>query len=297
MHQLNYHHLYYFFVIAREGSIVKAAKILNLTPQTVSGQLGSFEAYLGKLLFDRKGRRLVLNEAGKHVFSYAEDIFALGTELQSSLRNQNIEQQYSLSIGIVDVIPKTFVYDLLKSCLEMDEPIRLICRQSDMDTLLAELALNKLDLVVSDRTLTPGTPIKAYSHPLGECGLTFYAHKKIAKRLKKNFPQSLDQQEFLICGDNSMQKISLFAWFESQGIAPKIVAEFDDSALLKIFGKDGYGVFCTPTIIEQHVEKQYEVSVIGRTEDITERFYAISPERKFTHPGIIKVAEIAKTMF
>lgn len=297
MHQLNYHHLYYFFVIAREGSIVKAAKILNLTPQTVSGQLGSFEDYLGQLLFDRKGRRLLLNEAGKHVFSYAEDIFALGSELQSTLRNQDIEHQHVLSIGIVDVIPKTFVFDLTKSCLEIDEPIRMICREADMDTLLSELALNKLDLILSDRTLTPGTPIKAYSHPLGECGLSFYADKKSAVRLKKNFPQSLDKHPFLICGDNSMQKISLLAWFESFAIAPKIVAEFDDSALLKIFGKAGYGVFCTPTIIEHHVKKQYEVSVIGRTNDITERFYAISPERKFTHPGIVKVAEMAKTMF
>lgn len=297
MTQLNYHHLYYFYVIAREGSIVNAANLLHLTPQTISGQLSAFEDYIGVQLFDRKGKRLVLNETGKMAYSYAEDIFTLGNELQQAFHSQQLGQQVVFTIGVCDVIPKVFSFDLLKACFETEEPIRLICREGDLDSLLAELALSKVDLIISDRPLTPGSPIKAYSHLLGETGLTFYANKRNARRLMQNFPYALDSENFLICGDKSTQKINLMTWFDELQIKPIIPAEFDDSALMKFFGQSGYGVFCTPSIIEQHVMEQYKVSIIGRTEQVRERFYAISPERKLKHPGVKHLVDRAKEMF
>lgn len=297
MQQLNYHHLYYFYVIAREGSIVNAARHLHLTPQTVSGQLSAFEDYLGNQLFDRKGKRLMLNEIGKMTYSYADDIFSLGNELQHALSTQQVGQQIIFTVGVTDVIPKVFTFDLLKTCFDMEDPLRLVCREGDLDTLLAELAISKLDLIISDRPLIPGSPIKAYSHSLGATGLTFYAAKRHAKRLASNFPHSLDQEPFLISGDKSTQRTNLMAWFNELQINPHILAEFDDSALMKFFGQSGYGVFCSPSIIEKHVTEHYKVAIIGRTQEVGEQYYAISPERKLKHPGVRHLVDNARHMF
>ena len=293
--QLNYKHLRYFFAIAREGSIVNAAKVLNVSPQTISGQLTAFEDYLGVELFDRVGKRLVLNDSGKLAINYAEDIFALGEELQQSLNQHDFSRQFVFTVGVTDVLPKIFASSVLQHGLNIDGPVRLVVREGGFDALLSELALNRLDLILSDRPLTPGTPIKAYSHLLGESGLTFYAKKDQAAILRKGFPDSLDGAQFLTVGDRSNQKVHLQAWFEQQGVTPTVVAEFDDSALMKYFGQSGLGVFATPTVIEQHVVRQYDVAVVGRAADVTERFYAISPERKVKHPGVKLVAEAAKT--
>lgn len=295
--KLNYKHLRYFYAIAREGSVVKAAESLYVSPQTISGQLSAFEEYLGVRLFDRVGKRLVLNDAGKLALSYAEDIFSLGDELQQSLGSQNVNQQFVFSVGVTDVIPKILASNILEAGFELEGSIRLVCREGTFDTLLSDLALNRLDLILSDRPLTPGTPLKAYSHLLGESGVSFYAKKRIASALKKNFPLSMNNQRFLMCGDNSNQKVSLHSWFEQENTTPNIVAEFDDSALMKYFGQSGHGIFSTPSMIESHVIKQYDVAVIGRTEAIKERFYAISPERKMKHPGVKLLAEAAQKLF
>lgn len=295
--QLNYHHLHYFYVIAREGSIVKAAEWLNLTPQTVSGQLSAFERYIGSPLFDRKGKRLVLNERGRMTFSYAEDIFALGNELQLSLQNTSYLQPVVFTVGVTDVIPKVFSFDLLKTCLDWQQQTRLICREGDFESLLSDMAIGKVDFIIADRGLTPGSAIKAYSHRLGTTGLTFYAQPDRAEHLQKGFPQSLDQQPFLLSGDRSSLKASLMAWFNELHISPRVVVECDDSALLKFFGQHGYGVFCTPSIIEAHVTAQYDVSVVGHTTDIVEQFYGISPERKIQNPNTKRLVDVAKSMF
>jgi len=295
--QLNYKHLRYFYSVAKEGSIVKASNLLHVSPQTISGQLSAFEQYLGVELFEREGKRLVLNDAGKLALSYAEDIFALGHELQQSLNAQDLMHTFVFSVGITDIIPKILAANILEAGLELDGPIKLIGREGDFESLLSELALNRLDLILSDRPLTPGTPIKAYSHVLGESGTSFYATKDRAEALKSGFPYSLNQQPFLICGDNSYQKINLQTWFEEKRITPHIVAEFDDSALLKNFAQAGHGVFSTPSIIEQHVQNQFGVEVIGRTTDIKERFYAISPERKVKHPGVKLLVDTAIELF
>ena len=297
MAQLNYNHLRYFYAVAQEGSIVKAAERLHISPQTISGQLTVFEDGLGVQLFDRKGKRLILNDIGKLTLSYAEDIFSLGAELQQSLKTADIYQQFVFNVGVTDVIPKILAFNILEKCFDLKGPLKLICREGSFNDLLGELALNKIDLIISDQAITPGMPIKAYSHDLGESGLSFYASKSSAVKLKKNFPHSLDLQPFLICGDKSTQNMNLRSWFEQENINPSIVAEFDDSALMKFFGESGHGVFCTPSTIEEHVKKHYKVSVIGRTSAIKERFYAISPERKVSHPGVKFLVDAAKTIF
>ncbi|MCR9104428.1 MAG: transcriptional activator NhaR [Gammaproteobacteria bacterium] len=295
--QLNYKHLRYFFAVARDGSIVKAAERLHVSPQTISGQLTEFESYLGTPLFDRQGKRLVLNDAGKLAFGYAEDIFALGEELQGALRAQDPHQQFVFTAGVTDVIPKTLAANILENSFELEGSVKLVCREGDFDSLLGDLALNKLDFILSDRPLAPGVPIRAYNHLLGESGVSFYATKERAAALQKSFPQSLDGQPFLIGGDRSSQKISLQSWFDEEQISPNIIAEFDDSALMKYFGQANYGVFCTPSIIEQHVTRQYGVTVIGRTDKVRETLYAISPERKVKHPGVRLLLDSAAKIF
>ncbi|MFT7403154.1 MAG: LysR family transcriptional activator of nhaA [Zhongshania sp.] len=295
--QFNYKHLHYFFTIAREGSIVKAAEILHVSPQTISGQLTVFEQSLGVALFDRIGKRLVLSEAGRLAYSYAEDIFSLGDELQQSLNAQDLIQQFVFTVGVTDAIPKILASSILEAGFQLEGAIKLVCREGDFDALLAEMALNRLDLILADRPLNPGIPIKAYSHLLGESGLSFYAKKNSASALKEGFPQSLNHQRFLMCGDKSNQKLNLQSWFDSELIAPNIVAEFDDSALMKYFGQSGHGIFSTASIIEPHVTSQYGVAVIGRTEAIKERLYAISPERKVKHPGVKLLAEAARELY
>lgn len=297
MQQMNYHHLQYFYTIAREGSIVNASATLHVSPQTLSGQLATFEQYLGKPLFDRVGKRLQLNETGKLVYSYAEDIFSLGGELQRVLMNENLQQQFTFAVGVVDIIPKILAYDLLAPVMEPDHSLHLISQEAEFDTLIAELAVNRIDLVLSDRPLPPGSAVKAYNHFLGASGLTFYADKTTARRVKRHFPQSLHGEAMVVPGDKSSLKMNLMSWFDSLDIAPIIVAEIEDSALVKFFGQAGHGIFCTPTTIEEHVLKQYNVAVVGRTEQITERFYAISPERKLKHPSVAKVVASAVDLF
>ena len=295
--QLNYRHLHYFYTTAREGSVAGAAELLHVSPQTISGQLGVFQDYLGVELFERKGKQLVMNDMGKMVYSYADDIFSLGAELRQSIQNKDTREQTHFAVGVTEVIPKILSVNILENCFKLDGSMKLVCREGDFDTMLSELALNKLDLVLTDRQLPPGIPIRAYSHFLGECGLTFYASKHTARRLKRRFPQSLHQQPFLICGDKSNQKINLRSWFEREEIAPLVVAECDDSALIKYFGQSDYGVFCTPSIIESHVMQQYNVAVIGRTDEVKEQFYAISPERKVKHPGVRQLLEATYDIF
>lgn len=296
-HQLNYKHLHYFYTTAREGSVASAAALLHVSPQTISGQLGIFQEYLGVELFDRKGKQLVMNDMGKMVYDYAEDIFSLGAELQQSIQRRDNKEQFRFAVGVTEVIPKILSVNILESCFELTEPMKLVCREGDFDTLLSELALNKLDLILTDRQLPPGIPIRAYNHFLGECGLTFYSGGKRAKKLAADFPQSLHQHPLLICGDKSNQKMNLQSWFDSEQIAPQVVAECDDSALIKYFGRSGHGVFCTPSIIETHVVEQYGVSIIGRTEEVREHFYAVSPERKVKHPGVKRLLDSARQFF
>lgn len=294
VNHLNYKHLRYFYITAKEGSIVKAAEALHLSPQTISGQLSIFEKSIGLQLFERSGKRLILNSAGKLVFNYADDIFSLGLELQQSLQAKLPNQKFTFTVGVIEVIPKILAANMLESAFSHKQQTKLVCREAEFDTLMADLAINKIDLIISDRPFPPGIPIKAYNHYLGKSGMTFFSTDH-SEYLRENFPTSLHQAPLLISSDKSAQKNMLMSWFNDIKVMPDIVAEFDDSALMKFFGQTGYGIFCTPSIIEAHVLQQYNVHVIGRTKHVNERYYAISPERKVKHPSVKLIVEKAKS--
>lgn len=297
MARLNYHHLQYFHAIATYGSIAQASKKIHVTPQTLSAQLNLLEGQLGYSLFERKGKRLELNEMGQITLSYAQEIFNLGDELLHSLKNHSTDFSYRFAIGVTDVVPKVFSFNFLKSVYTMDDSIKLVCKETSLDVLLGELATNKLDAVLSDTALPSSSPLKAYSHLVGKCGFSFFAHKRIAEPLKENFPSSLNGCAFFTSGEGSNQHLSILSWFEQLKLTPKIIGEFDDSALSKYFGQAGYGVFCAPTIIEEHVVEQFNLDIIGKTADITEHFYLISPERKVKHPAVQHLLHEGKKLF
>ncbi len=289
MSKLNYNHLYYFYAVAKDGSISKASDRLHLTPQTISGQISSFETQIGSELFERKGKRLYLSEMGRLIYEYAEEIFQLGDELKNVLKTQQHSTWQKFHVGITDVIPKILTCQLLKPVLAMTGPIKLICHEGEQESLLADLAIDKLDMIISDQPLPPNSQVKAYNHHLTDSGFTFFSPPSLAKLCKKNFPASLSGQPFLLQGKRSVIRQSLLTWFEQHNIVPQIVAEFDDSAMLKSFAQAGYGIFIGPTIIEKNIVSQYNVIAIGSTETIKDNYYAISPERRLKHPAVLEI--------
>ncbi len=295
MRHLNYSHLQYFWAVAREGSIAKAAESLHLTPQTISGQLKLLDDAVGKPLFNRVGRRLVLSDMGRVVFEYADEIFTVGAELASVVRGDQISGPATLSVGIVSTMPKLIAERVIGPALIGEEPIRVRCHEARLEQLLADLAVHRLDLVLSDRPVPDGLNIKAYNHRLGESGTSFFVRRSRARRYRKSFPGCLQDAPMLLPLPNSALRRRLDDWFESHELSPNIVGEFDDSALKKAFGEAGVGVFAAPTVIEEEVCRMYRTSVIGQTDDIKERFYAISPERRLRHPSVVMITDAAKS--
>lgn len=292
---INYKHLNYFVSIVRWGGVTRAAEQLHLTPQTLSGQISQFEERLGVALFRRVGRRLELTETGKLALSYAEEIFQTGAELEDLLRNGAEERFITFRVGIADVVPKFIAHRLLAPVLELPEAVRLICQEDRLDRLLAELAIHRLDMVLADRPMPPGTEIKGYSHPLGESGVAFMAAPALAARLTGAFPDCLDGAPLLLPGRDSALHGALPRWLERQGQRVRIVGEFDDSALMKVFGEASAGVFPAPAASVPDVMAHYKVVKLGETEEIRERFFLISAERRLTHPAARAVSEHART--
>ena len=291
---INYKHLRYFWVVARQGSVARASEILHLTPQTISGQINQLEDNLGQPLFNRSGRNLELTEIGRLALSYADEIFSLGSELEENLRNLSPDRLRSFNAGIADVVPKTIAYRLLSPALEMPDQIRIHCRESNLETLLAELALHRVDMVIADGPIPPGIDVRGFNHPLGECGLSFFGNPQKYGALADDFPHSLGGAPLLIPSRNNRIHERLLQWLERQRVYPRIVGEFDDSALMKVFGQGGAGIFVSPTAIADEVSSQYSVVQIGQTEDIREEFFAISVERRISHPAVAKVTESAR---
>ncbi|MFJ4142932.1 transcriptional activator NhaR [Pseudomonas sp. NPDC089734] len=291
---LNYRQLHYFWVVARTGSIVRACEQLNLTPQTISGQISLLEQTLGVDLFQRAGRQLELTEAGRLALPYAEQMFQLGNELETMLRSQPDEQQILFRIGVADVVPKSIVYRLIAPTLELNESMRITCREDKLERLLADLAIQRLDMVISDSPMPSHLDIKGHSQKLGECGVSFFATQEVAERLGKAFPACMQGAPLLIPGQDTVVRGRLMRWFADQKVQPRIIGEFDDSALMKAFGKSGSGVFVAPSVIAEEVQNQYDVQVIGQTESVTESFYAITVERKVKHPGVVAITESAR---
>ena len=293
MTNLNLKHLRYFWVVAAEGSITRATDILHLTPQTISGQLRDLERQVGGKLFKKVGRNLALTDMGRVVFNYADEMFRIGNELQDVLDGRMPGSLMSLRVGIAMVVPKLLGYRLLQPVLSLPEPVRLICNEAPLDDLLADLSINKLDMVLADCPVTPSVNVRAYNHSLGESGISFYATAKLAKQYSKDFPHCLDGAPMLMPTASSALRRSLELWFETINIRPMIVAEFEDRALMKAFGEASVGIFTTPSVVEADVLNKYEVSMIGRTMDVKERFFAISAERKIKHPAVSAITKNA----
>ncbi len=294
MEWLNYHHLLYFWMVAREGSIAQASKQLLLAQPTITGQIRALENTLGEKLFARSGRNLVLTEVGRLAYRYANEIFSLGRELTDVLKGRPAGRPVRLVVGVSDGLPKLIAYRLLQPALTLPEPVQIICHEDRPERLLAELATFGLDLVLTDAPVGPLVRVRAFSHLLGSCGVSLFATSSVAAGYRKGFPASLDGAPFLLPVENTTLRRSLEQWFEAQRIRPRVVGEFQDSALLKTFGEAGAGIFAGPTVTEKEVRRQYGVSVLGRIESVTERFYAISVERKLKHPAVVAIAEAAR---
>jgi len=294
MERLNYHHLLYFWMVAREGTVARAAAKLRLAQPTLSGQIHALEGALNEKLFERAGRGLRLTEMGRMVFRYADEIFALGRELAESVRGQPTGRPLRLTVGVSDGMPKLVAYRLIEPALDLPQPVRLVVHEQSTERLLAALALHELDVVLTDRLAPPSVSVQAFNHLLGACGATLFAAPKLAAKYRRRFPKSLDGAPFLLPGETSTLRRALEQWFERQRIRPRIVGEFDDSTLIKVFGQAGAGVFAAPSIIDSSVRKQYGVAVVGQLDKVRERFYAVSAERRLKHPGIIAITESAR---
>jgi len=269
-----------------------------LTPQTISGQLTLLEQQLGVDLFNRVGRNLELTETGRLVQSYADEIFSLGGELEEVIHQLPEGRPQLFRVGVVDVLPKSIAHRILEPALLMQEPVRMICREASLDTLLAELAVHHLDLVLADRPIPPTISTRGYSHKLGECAVSFFASESLGKKLSGAFPASLDGAPLLLPGSGTQLRSGIDQWLDKHRLHPRVIAEFEDSALMKAFGQQGTGIFIAPAAIEAEVERQYKATAIGRIQEVKERFYAISVERKVTHPVVSAVMDAAReTLF
>jgi len=292
---MNFKHLYYFWHVAKAGGVGRASEQLHLTPQTISGQIGLLEDTLGTPLFARSGRNLELTDAGRLAFGYAQDIFALGSELEHSLRNYPAGgRPVDFRLGVADAVPKTIAYRLIEPATRLPEPVRIVCREWKLDSLLSELAVHRLDLVIADAPIPPSVSVRAYNHRLGASGVSFFASPGLFKTCKGRFPSCLDGAPMLVPGIDAAVRARLERWCEANQLRPRIVGEFDDSALMKAFGQRGAGVFIGPSVLESEIKTQYGVRTLGRTEEIVEEFFAISVERRVTHPCVVAIAEAAR---
>jgi LysR family transcriptional activator of nhaA len=294
MEWLNYHHLLYFWVVAREGGLVPAGAALGLSHPTLSAQVHALEDHLGEKLFAKVGRKLVLTEMGRVVYRYADEIFGLGREMLDIVKRRATGGSRRVDVGIVDVVPKLVVRRLLEPALRLAEPVKLVCHEDKFDRLLADLSLHTLDLVIADTPVPTGGSIRAFNHLLGECGVTFFGTPSLVAAHRRGFPRSLDGAPLLLPLEHLALRRALNPWFDRHDVRPRVVAEFQDSALLKVFGADGAGIFPAPTAVEREIVAQYGVRVLGRAADVRERFYAISVERRLKHPAVVAISEAAR---
>ncbi|ACL65288.1 transcriptional regulator, LysR family [Anaeromyxobacter dehalogenans 2CP-1] len=293
MEWLNYHHLFYFWTVARAGSIARASEELRLAQPTISNQLKTLEANLGVKLLERQGRRLVLTDVGRTVLRYADDIFRTGRELQRAVKGLPTGQRLRLVVGVADVIPKRMAALLLQPAVDAHPDLTLVCREGPLPQLLAALALHELDVVIADVPAPEDVKVKAFSHRLGDCGTSFLAARPLA-HLKKGFPRSLQAAPMLLPSEGTALRRGLDTWLERTGVRPVVAGEFDDSALMQAFGARGLGVFAAPRVLEDDIRSQLEVGVIGRAEDVREAYHAITVERRLRHPAVVTLAEAAR---
>lgn len=294
MEWLNYHHLRYFWAAAREGGITRASRILHTTQPTVSAQVRALEEAVGRKLFERSGRTLVLTDAGRIAQRYAEQIFALGQELLDTLHDRPAGAALRLNVGVSDAVPKLIAYRLLAPALRLPEPVRLEVAEGRTERLVADLAAHDLDLVLTDVPVGPGSRVRAHSHLLGACGVGVFGEARLAAERARGFPKSLDGAPFLLPGVHSALRRSLDAWFAGAGLRPVVAGEFDDQSLLKTFAQAGAGLFAAPLAIRREIRRQYRVRRVGTLTGVRERFYAVTVERQVKHPAVAAISGAAR---
>jgi LysR family transcriptional regulator, transcriptional activator of nhaA len=295
---VNYKHLHYFWAAARAGGVVRAGQQLNISPQTLSGQIKLLEERLGCALFRKAGRGLELTDDGRLALGYADQIFALGAELEARIGKASTSSAgLDFRVGLSDSVPKSIAYRLLEPALSAAPNVRLICHEGKLADLLGQLAVQRLDLVLADEPLGRQAGLKAFNHALGSTATSFFATPELKRSLKGGFPQCLDDAPMLLPGNASAMRLRFDLWLASRKIRPRIVAEFDDAALMKAFGGEGRGVFMTPTVLESETAAQYGVRVVGRSDELVGEFHAISPERRITHPCVAAITSSARDQF
>jgi LysR family transcriptional activator of nhaA len=294
MEWLNYHHLLYFWLTAKTGSVTQASEELRLSQSTVSAQIRALERALDEKLFRRHGRRLVPTDTGRVVFEYADEIFALGREMVDTVKDRPTGRPLRLNVGVADVLPKLVAHRLLAPALELDVPVRLVCTENKPTELLAELALHRLDVVLSDVPADPGMALKVFTHVLGECDIVLVAAPALAAKYRRGFPHSLDGAPLLVPILGSAMRRGLDQWLEDHGLRPRLVGEFEDAALMQAFGREGVGIVPIPSVVERAVARQYGMRVVGRLPDVRDRFYAISAERRLKHPAVVAISSAAR---
>lgn len=296
MDVLNHHHLFHFWTVVREGGVTRASEKLHVSQPTVSGQLRELQEALGEKLLARSGRSVVLTDVGRTVYRYADEIFALGRELQQAVKGR-VTHPARLAVGVALVVPKLVAYRMLEPALHLPEPVQLDCVHERPERLVAELALYSLDLVLADSPAPPNVKIRAYSHLLGECDVSVFGTEAMAPRYRRRFPASLDGAPFLLPSSDSGLRLSLEEWFRRSGIRPRVVGTFEDSALIDAFGQAGAGLFAMPSAIDAEVRRQYRVRLVGHLGAVRQRFYAITVERTLRNPAVIAISERARALF
>jgi LysR family transcriptional activator of nhaA len=292
---MNFKHLHYFWVTARAGGIMRAGEQLHTTPQTLSGQIKLLEDWLGRKLFRKNGRNLELTEDGHLALGYADQIFSLGAELETAVRQAHGGKRVlEFRVGVADSVSKTVAYRLLEPALVVPEPVRLICSEGKLPDLVAQLALNRLDLVLADEPMSKRISVKAFNHPLGRTTMSFFCTPTLKMQLHGAFPACLNDTPMLIAGAQASVRQQLEGWLTRHQIHPRIIGEFDDGALMKAFGRQGRGVFMAPTATEAETIAQFGVEVIGRSDELVEEFYAVSVERRITHPCVVAMTDAAR---
>lgn len=295
MTSINYKHLHYFLRVAEAGSVAAASRLLHLAPQTVSGQIQLLGERLGGPLFHKSGRRLVLTEAGQLALEYAQEIFSLGTELEAAVRGKSKQgRTLEFRVGVADAVPKQIAYRLVEPALAIDEPVRIVCREWRLGRLLSELAVHELDLVIADAPLPPTVSVKAFSHRLGASPIGVFAAPSLRARTRKPFPACLDGAPLLMPGEDSAVGQRLRAWFRAQGLHPRVVAEFDDSALAQEFGRHGVGYYLGPDLLADEIQARVQVERVGVLAGVEEQYFAISVERRLSHPCVLALTRAAR---
>ncbi len=295
---INFKHLHYFWVVAKAGGVVRASEQLHTTPQTLSGQIKLLEERLGRTLLRKSGRKLELTDDGRLALRYADEIFTLGAEMEAALRQRrgggDDAEPLELRVGIEDSVAKSVAWRLLQPAQQLGRPMRLVCTEGHFNDLMAQLALHRMDLVIADEPLTSRLSVKAFNHKLGQSPMSFFAAPALAATLQGPFPQCLNGAPMLVPGGSSSVRPQFESWLTLHGLHPRVVGDFADGALMKAFGRQGAGIFLSPTVVEDETIAQYGVQVIGRTDELLEDFYAISVERRITHPGVAAITQAAR---